>query len=146
VAIAALTGGVTATTTTINVTVFRRLPAGAFTVQVGSEQIRVTAIAGTTWTVTRGYDGTTAAAQAANADRQFGGNPQSDGRHCRGLWRAEHHGRVVCRLPRFVFGVPFTPFRDSDRRRNNSTSPPLPARRGTQITFFSFVSRRSIAW
>lgn len=41
-------------------------PAGTFVIQIGSERIQVTAINGTTWTIVRGFEGTSASAHLAN--------------------------------------------------------------------------------
>ncbi len=61
-----LAAAVTAGATTITVSAVTGFPAGPrFRVRVGDELMLVTAVAGTTWTVTRGAEGTTAAAHAA---------------------------------------------------------------------------------
>jgi RHS repeat-associated protein len=49
------------------------VPALPFVVKIDAELLQVTAIAGTTWTVLRGYNGSTAAAHAANAPIRMDG-------------------------------------------------------------------------
>ncbi len=61
-ATALLAAGITASQTTIEVDNASRYPAAPFTIQAASERMRVTAKAGTTFTVTRGYGSTTASA------------------------------------------------------------------------------------
>ena len=60
-ATAFLAAAVSASATSIIVEDASRFPAAPFTVQVGFERMRVTVKAGTTFTVTRAFDGTTAA-------------------------------------------------------------------------------------
>lgn len=63
----ALSGSVTAGATSISVASGAAFPAfGNFTIIVESEIMLVTGVAGTTWTVTRGYDGTAAASHTNN--------------------------------------------------------------------------------
>ena len=60
---AALTADITSTDVTIAVTTDTDFPATPFVIQIGYEQMEVTAgLPGTSWTVTRGFNGTTAAA------------------------------------------------------------------------------------
>lgn len=64
-----LSGAINGAVTALTVADVLGFPAAyAFTVEIGTERLRVTAGYGTTsWTVTRGYDGTTAAAHAGGA-------------------------------------------------------------------------------
>ena len=64
-----LTAAVTASTTTIPVALASAIAStpGSYVIQVESEQMLVTNVSGNNLIVTRGYDGTTAAAHAANA-------------------------------------------------------------------------------
>ncbi|MGH3009784.1 MAG: hypothetical protein ACRDLM_10330 [Gaiellaceae bacterium] len=64
-----ISAGLTAITTSVPVTAATSFPStNGFSVQVGSEQMTVTAGAGTTtWTVARGVNGTTAATHSKNA-------------------------------------------------------------------------------
>jgi hypothetical protein len=59
-------GGIGANDTTMTVDPTNSFPAAPFTVTIDNEDIRVTAVTGggATWTITRGYDGTTPAAHA----------------------------------------------------------------------------------
>jgi hypothetical protein len=59
-----LLSAISASDLTIEVQDAARFPATPFTIQVGSERMRVTNVAATTFTVTRGYDSTTATAHA----------------------------------------------------------------------------------
>jgi len=59
-----LNGAITATDTTIHVTSSDSFPAAPFDAQIGTESIRVTAISGTTWTVTRGVGSDSAIAHS----------------------------------------------------------------------------------
>lgn len=66
--ITALSGAVTAGSTSISVASATGFPTqGKFTIIVDSEIMLVTGVAGLTWTVTRGHDGTAAAAHNNNA-------------------------------------------------------------------------------
>lgn len=63
-----LAASATAGATSISVTSAADFPTqGKFTIIIGSEIMLVTGVSGTTWTVTRGYDGTSAAAHNNNA-------------------------------------------------------------------------------
>lgn len=65
---AAHTSGVNVDTTTISVNSATNFPAsGPFTILVDSEQMTVTTVAGTTWTVTRGANSTTIAPHSSGA-------------------------------------------------------------------------------
>ena len=68
--VTALNGAIDDTTTTINVDTFAGFPGSVpYTIQIDDERLRVTAGHSTlTWTVTRGVDGTTAAAHADDAE------------------------------------------------------------------------------
>ena len=50
------------------------IPSAPFVIQVDSEQMLVTATAGGSWTVVRGYNNSTAAAHSTNVDVSFSGN------------------------------------------------------------------------
>lgn len=67
---ATLVTGIDADDTTITVSDFGTFPqSGTYVINIGSEQLLVTGGAGTnTWTVTRGYNGTTAAPHAAGSN------------------------------------------------------------------------------
>jgi hypothetical protein len=54
-------GGYTSGATSINVASSTGFPSTPFLVLIGSEDLKVTNVSGTTWTVTRGYNGTSAA-------------------------------------------------------------------------------------
>jgi GH18 family chitinase len=60
-----LTGGIDASTPTLSVASSAGFPAPPFVAGVGSELLNVTAVSGTTWSVTRGYNGTTASTHNA---------------------------------------------------------------------------------
>jgi hypothetical protein len=63
-----LSAAITSSATSLTVASDAGFPTTApFTVTIGTEDLTVTAVSGTTWTVTRGANGTTAAAQAAGA-------------------------------------------------------------------------------
>jgi len=53
--------------TSVTVTSSATFPTAPFTVKVDTEQLRVTNVAGTTWTVTRGFNSTTAATHTSGA-------------------------------------------------------------------------------
>jgi hypothetical protein len=66
---AKLDGAINNSTTSIVVTSTVRTPAsGTFRVRIDSEYLKVTAVSGSTWTVTRGDGGTTAASHLDQAD------------------------------------------------------------------------------
>ena len=72
-----LTGGITSSATTLTVSSTTGYPAAPFTIIVDSdtaseEVMEVTAVAGTTFTVTRGVDGTTAVEHGAGASVRHG--------------------------------------------------------------------------
>lgn len=56
-----LNGAINSSVTALVVTSSSGFPATPFIAQIDSENIKVTVVAGTSWTVTRAYDGTTAA-------------------------------------------------------------------------------------
>jgi hypothetical protein len=62
-----LSSAITSSQTSLNVLGSAGFPSTPFTVTVGSEILAVTAVAGTTWTVQRGVEDTTAAAAPAGA-------------------------------------------------------------------------------
>lgn len=65
---ATLSVAINATTTTITVTSAAGFPSSLpFKIRIDDEVMKVTAIAATTWTITRGVDGTAAASHALNA-------------------------------------------------------------------------------
>ncbi len=67
------TGGINASDTTMTVASSAGFPSTPFVVTIGTEQIQVTNVSGTTWTLVRGYNGTTAAAHAdADTITQYG--------------------------------------------------------------------------
>lgn len=67
-----LSGGINNSTTSITVASSSgfSISAGPFLAQIDSEIFKVTAISGTTWTVTRGYDGSSAASHSNGATVQ----------------------------------------------------------------------------
>ena len=66
-----LSDGITSSVTTISVANAANFPTGS-TLQIGSEQMKVTSSSGSTLTVTRGYNGTAAAAHATGASLSGG--------------------------------------------------------------------------
>lgn len=62
-----LSATITAAATSLSVTSAAYFPAAPFTIQIDSEQMTVTAVAGNTFTVTRGVNGSTAATHSAAA-------------------------------------------------------------------------------
>ncbi len=65
-------GGITAAATTLTVASSAGFPTVPFVVRIDSELMQVTQISGTVWTVTRGFDGTTAVTHANGAVVAFG--------------------------------------------------------------------------
>ena len=61
-----LTASITSSQTSLTVTSSSLFPSGSFQVLIGSEIISVNSVAGTTWTVQRGQNGTTAATHSSN--------------------------------------------------------------------------------
>lgn len=62
-----LNGGINNSVTSLIVTSSSGFPATPFVAQIGTEDLKVTTVSGTTWTVTRAFDGTSAASHS-NAD------------------------------------------------------------------------------